>query len=58
VGGGSETEDEDGGVGVAEAGHGPAPVGLVAEGGTLLAGDALAPLDESRAFPAAGDPLL
>jgi hypothetical protein len=40
---------------VAEAGHGPAPVVLVAEGGPLLARDPLAPLDQARAAPAPDD---
>jgi hypothetical protein len=56
MGGRCETDDEDPGVGVAETWDWPAPVGLVAEAGDLLAGDALSPLDQPRT-QAAGDDL-
>ena len=49
VGGRREAEDQAVGVVIAEVRHGAAPIGLVAEGGALLAGDALAPLDEPGA---------
>ena len=56
MGGRGEADDEDSRVGVAEPGHRPAPVGLVAESSDFLAGDAFAPLDEPRTA-AAGDDL-
>ena len=40
---------------ITESGYGTAPVLLVAEGGALLVGDALAPFDESRTRPARDD---
>jgi len=42
VGAGSESENEDAGMGIAEAGNGLAPVLAVAVGAALLAGDLLA----------------
>ena len=51
-----ETDDQDPGVGIAEARDGPAPVCLVVEAGDLLAGDSLPPRDEARTT-AAGDDL-
>src|SRR6266511_2127282 len=56
VGGGRQAEDEQARGGVAEAGHRPAPVVPVPEGGALLPGDLLAPGDQARA-PAALDQL-
>jgi hypothetical protein len=55
VGGRGEAEDVDGGLGVAEAGRGPAPVLLVAERRPLLACHPLAPLDQPRAGAALND---
>jgi len=55
VGGGCEPEHVDRGVRVAEAGHWPAPVLLVREGGALLARDPLAPFDQARAAAAGRD---
>jgi len=52
VGRRGQTEDEQAGRRVAEAGHRPAPVLLVAEGGPLLAGHLLAPGDQARTSPA------
>src|SRR6266536_3445593 len=52
VGGGGQAEDEQPGVGIAEAGDGTPPILLVTEGGALLAGHALAPVDQARAAPA------
>ncbi len=42
-------------VGIAEPGHRPAPVRLVAEPGDLVPGDALPPLNEPRAATAGDD---
>ena len=42
----SQAEYDDPGVRIAEPGHRPAPVALVAERRPLLRGDVLAPLDE------------
>ncbi len=56
MGGRGEADDEDPRRGVAEPGHRPAPVRLVAESSDLLAGDAFTPLDEPRTA-AAGDDL-
>ena len=55
VGGGSETQDDDLRLGVAEAGYGTAPVRLARVGGPLLPGDLLAPPNEPRAAPARDD---
>jgi hypothetical protein len=52
VGRGRETDNENRCSGVAEGGHGPPPVFLLAKSGSLLARDALAPFDESGAAPA------
>ena len=50
-----EADEEDPRVRVAEPGHRPTPVRLVAEAGDLLARDLLAPRDEPRAAPARDD---
>jgi hypothetical protein len=55
MGGRCETDNENPGVGVAEAWDRPAPVRLVAEAGDLFAGDSLAPLDQARAASAGDD---
>src|SRR5262249_20323263 len=55
VRGGGEAEQVYARPGVAEAGHGAAPVLLVGESGALLARDPLAPLDQPRAATAVGD---
>ena len=50
-----EPHDHDARIGVAEAGHRPTPIVLVAERGALLARDLLAPSDQPRARPARND---
>src|SRR5215211_6985994 len=55
VGRRGQAEDEQAGRRVAEAGDGPAPVLLVAEGGPLLPGHPLAPGDQPWAAAAVGD---
>ena len=55
VGGGRQAEQADARVGVAEAGHGAAPVLLVGKRRALLPRHLLAPLDEPRAATAVGD---
>jgi hypothetical protein len=54
VGSRSETEDEDAGGGISEAGDGTGPVVVLEIGSALLAADALAVFDEART-EAAGD---
>jgi hypothetical protein len=53
--GGGQTEHDDAGVRIAEAGHRPAPVVVLTERGSLRASHLLAPFDEPRAGPALGD---
>jgi hypothetical protein len=53
VGSGGETEGEDAGVGVAEAGHGTRPVGAVEIGAALLGSNALPVFDEAGTTHAA-----
>src|SRR5262245_7317703 len=55
VGGWSEPEEQDPRGGIPEAGHGPAPVRLVAEPRDLLARDLLPPLDEPWTATAVDD---
>ena len=55
VGGRGQAEHDDARRRVAEAGHRPAPVGLVAVGGPALDGDLLAPRDQARTGAAADD---
>ena len=50
-----EPDDQHAGARIAEAGHRPPPVLLVAERRSLLARDLLAPGDEPRARPARDD---
>ena len=52
VGGWGETEDDHPGPRVPEPRDGATPVLLAGVGGLFLAGDLLAPLDETRAVPA------
>ena len=54
VGPGGEAEDEDAGAGIAEAGNGTGPVGLVLIGAALDLADAAAVVAETRT-PLAGD---
>ena len=55
VGGRRKPDNENPGLLVTETRHRPAPVGLVAETGHLLARDLLAPRDQPRAAPALDD---
>ena len=55
VGGRRQAEHDDAGGRVAEPGHRPPPVVVVAERGALGPSDLLAPFDEARAGPAADD---
>ena len=48
VGGRRQADDQEAGVGIAEAGDGAPPVDLVSEGSTLLEGDALTVTPQSR----------
>ena len=58
VGAGGETEDEDAGAGVAKAGNGTAPVGLVLVGAAFGLGDATAIGSEAGAAFAGDDGLV
>jgi hypothetical protein len=55
VGGGSKAHDQDPCRRIAESGHRPTPVFLVAEPGHFLPGDALAPFNEPGAAAADDD---
>ncbi len=55
VGAGSESEHQDAGMGIAEAGNGLAPVFAVAVSAALLAGNALAIRDQTRTARAGDD---
>jgi hypothetical protein len=55
VGAGSESENEDAGMGIAEAGNGFAPVLALAVGAALIAGDALTICDQTRTARAGDD---
>ena len=55
VGGGRQTDDDQAGRRIAEAGHGLRPVRVVAVGRPLLPAHLLAPLDQARARPARHD---
>jgi hypothetical protein len=58
VGAGGETQDEDAGAWIAEAGNGTAPVGLVLVGATFGLGDAAAVGSEPGATFAGDDGLV
>src|SRR4029077_11424492 len=55
VGAGSKSENEDAGMGIAEAGNGLAPILAVAVSAALLAGNLLAIHDQARTKRAADD---
>ena len=54
MGGGGQAEDDHAGAGITKPWDGPSPVLFVSVGGSFLACDFFAPLDETRARAAGG----